>query len=317
MRTEFVAHAGSVESWKNKTTSDAARINSHYETIQHELNSLKRIHHLTAQYEQHEHRFEEMVSFIQQYLHSVTRSVCSGMPPARNGKTTGPSRPGRTQVRPAHDFFAIDPGELGPKVDLGAVLKRALVGHQAVSVAIPSKTAVVWNQSVSLFPGQAIAISGSRGSQIVMEGWSELGDLADPSRVILDGFCWLTIVGIRIHALCDVGGAKPTLDLNALFVGRNDAAVGVNTVEIKGCQIETDIPVVNVGGNSVTHITITDGAIRSNVRGRGVLYPVTAEFGSYTKGFGSVSTRNVATVPPGVEWLICDALSHPKETDSN
>jgi uncharacterized coiled-coil DUF342 family protein len=310
IRSEFLAHSSAIESWKNRATSDSSRILGHYEAIQREISSLKRIHHFTAQFEQYDHRFEEMVSYVQQYLRSSFRSIYASI---ANGKTNGDSmkppakpRANRTQF----DFFAIDAAELGAKADLGAILQRALGVHQAVSIAIPARSVIMWNRSIALLPNQAVSISGGRGSQIVMDGWTSVGDLADPSRVILDALCLLKITGLRIHATCDVAGAKPTLDLNALFVGRNDSAVGFNTIQIDNCQIETDIPVVNVGGNSATHVSFADSAIRSSAKGRAVVYPVTAEFGVCARGFGSVTRRNVTIVPPIVQWLVCDALSH-------
>jgi hypothetical protein len=51
----------------------------------------------------------------------------------------------------------------------------------------------VCNRSIVLLPNQAISISGGRGSQIVMDEWTSVGDLPDQSRVILDALCLLKI----------------------------------------------------------------------------------------------------------------------------
>jgi hypothetical protein len=233
IRSGFLAHSSAIKSWKNRATSDSSRILGRYEAIQRETSSLKWIHHITAQFEQSDHRFEKMVSYIQQYLRSSARLIYAS---GANGKTNGdsmkpPARPraNRTQF----DFFAIDAGELGAKADLGVIFQRALGAHQAVSVAIPARSIIVWNRSIALLLNQAIPISGGCGSQIVIDGWTSVGDLADQSRVILDALCLLKITGLRIHTTCDVAGAKPTLDLNALSVGRNDSSVGFNTIQIE------------------------------------------------------------------------------------
>jgi ElaB/YqjD/DUF883 family membrane-anchored ribosome-binding protein len=243
IRFEFIAHSSAIKSLKNRATSDSSRILGHYEAIQRETSSLKWIHHFSAQFEQYDHRFEKMVSYIQQYLQSSARLRYESI---TNAKTNGdsmkpPARPraNRTQF----DFFAIDAAELGAKADLGAIFQRALGAHQAVSGAIPARSIIVWNRSIVLLLNQAISISGGRGSQIVMDGWTSVGYLADQSRVIPDALCLLKITGLRIHTTCDIAGAKPTVDLNALFIGRNDSAVGFNPIQIEKCQIETDIKI--------------------------------------------------------------------------
>jgi hypothetical protein len=130
IHSEFLAHSSAIESWENKATSDSSRILGHYEAIQRETSSLKRIHHFTAQFEQYDHRFEEMVSYIQQHLRSSFRSIYASV---ANGKTNGDSinppvrpRTNRTQC----DFFAIDAAESGAKTDLSAILQPALDAHQ-------------------------------------------------------------------------------------------------------------------------------------------------------------------------------------------
>jgi hypothetical protein len=74
-----------------------------------------------------------------------------------------------------------------------------------------------------------------------MDGWTSVGDLADQSPVIVEALRLLEITELRIHATCDVAGAKSTLDLNALSVGRNDSSLGFNTIQLENHQIETDI----------------------------------------------------------------------------
>ena len=325
MKTEFLDTKKTVDSVLNKASTDVSELRASIETIMRELMSLKHIHHLNAEFEQFQHRFEEALAFLQQVQRTMCNFVFPGSKelPAVNAKDTIDDKQVSRMKRQkpptlkGQQVYELDISSLEADDDLGIPIRSALLTHSCVSVTIPPKTQVTWNKSVALLPNQSLIVKGSRGSVIVMDGSSSLGELTDASRVTLDGFCILQVTNVKVQARCFAKSAKAMLDLNALFVARSWDAAGINTIQIDSCEFETDVPVVNIGANAVTHVTITDSRIVSKTKGKTIINPVTAESGGYNHGYGSLTTTNVRITRPNVEWLESPYLSHATSTSND
>jgi hypothetical protein len=316
---EHLALAGTVESMKNDIGADIRETRIEVEAITKEMASLKHIHHLNADFERFEHRFEEAMMHVQQFQKTIfnfvvpgtrevpsvnQKSVAGDQRSVRNSKKLGPS----SQATP----FAIDPTVLSPDVDLGPILRMAFLTHSSVSLDIPRGLTVKWNSSVSLLPNQTLVVSGHSHCQIVMEGFSLLGSVSDASRVILDGFCSCRFVNLKIQARCASDAPHPSLDLCGLIVTRCWDAAGMSTVLMEGCEFEVDIPIVNIGANAVSNVNFVSSRVQSISRGKSVVYPVSAECGGYGKGHAAITTRDVRIGKPRVDWLQSPYLSQPE-----
>jgi hypothetical protein len=318
-RDEHLALAESVESMKNDVGLDIHKARIEMEGISKEIALLKHIHHLNADVEKFEHRFEDAMMHIQQFQKTIFNFVVPGhrdVPAVNQRSIAGDQRSVRSTRRPAPappaTPFAIDPAALSADVDLGQVLRTAFLTHSSVSLDIPRGLTVKWNTSVSLLPSQTLVVIGHSHSQVIMEGSSLLGTVVDASRVVLDAFCSCRFVNLKIQARCTSDAPHPTLDLSGIIVTRCWDAAGMSTVLIEGCEFKVDIPVVNIGANAVSNVNFVSSRVESISRTKGVVYPVTVECGGYGKGHAAITTRDVRIGKPQVDWLQSPYLSQPE-----
>lgn len=319
IRDSYAEAQKKIELLVARSTQDLNDFKVQIEGFGHDIVGLKHIHHFNAEYEQFNKRFDESLVKLSQFQRQICNFVYkeTGDKKAQNSqkpvKGEGISKLQKQKPPAIKKIENYDINtEITNDMEIGMIIFNALQTHSTVTLTIPAKTNVVWNKQISLLPRQSLIINGERGSSISMDGSTQIGDMADPSRAILDGYSILQISGAKIIANSSVDTAQPSLDLQALFVARCWDAAGPSLIQIEGIDIESDVPIVNVGANAFAHIKLFDLRITNKSRFKNyLLKPVTCESGGYPTGYGSVSAKNIRFTKTRVEWCDSDCLIQP------
>ncbi|OHT03736.1 hypothetical protein TRFO_06573 [Tritrichomonas foetus] len=322
VKADFIMARQDIDSVANRASLEVSEMRASVDAVNREMKDLKRIKHFNAQYEQINMRFEDAMASLQKFQKTIFnfvlpshQNILSVNGQLLNGKSDKNSQAQQLiQKEPlklsSKDKYVIE-DDIEKDTEIGEILRVALRSHNYVVLIIPEKKRVVWNKSVSLLPSQAVEVIGERMSSIVMDGSSQLGELCDISRLVVDGFSSFKLKNTKVSAQCAVPSSQSCLDLNALFVSRCFDASGPGAIILESVSFDVDVPIVNVGANSFAHIKFADSSVSTRIRSQTIIYPITCENGGYSQGYGSVSIRNVNVSRPRVQWLETPYLVQP------
>lgn len=288
--TEIDSMKGAVE----KATTDIA--------------SLQHIHRHNANFESFNMKFEQTLASIQEFQNNVCSLIfpsLQSIPAINSAPSVSPAKSTVSQKVPRipkKDRFVV---QVSDGEEVGQIARRALQEYQHVMLQVASRAKLTWTRIVHISPMHSLTIvCDDMDAEILVNGCAKIGEMMTPVRCIVDGVGILRLLGVRIIAKTQISDLTHMQDFTGLFVLRSFDAAGPSVATIRGCDIESDVAIVNAGGSANAHVEFSETRIASSARAKGQpINPVTANSGGFEQGFAYLSTKDLKISDRQVVWL--------------